>query len=60
MNNEICLAIWERPCLDEHTLESFPAPKSESVCGLGSDCRVSDLAIFTYFADVTDEAEKIG
>jgi len=59
LRKDISLAIWERPFLDRQRLD-LCLPDSESVCGSGSGCRVSEQAISRYFTDVLGEVEKLG
>jgi len=61
LDNNISLAIWERPFLDRQGFDSC-LPKStitESKCGTGS-CRMSEQAIPKYFTDILNEMGKLG
>ena len=58
LRKDISLAIWREPFLDRQKLESC-TPDSESKCGRGSSCRVSDRAISKYFTSILREVEKL-
>ena len=64
LESNINLAMWERPFLDRQTLElclqKTTTPRyPESVCGLGSGCRLSDQVISKYFTSILDEARRL-
>ena len=63
LQNTINLAIWEKPFLDRGTLDLCLRKctlSSESRCGLGSGCRLSEESISKHFTKILDEVRNLG
>jgi len=61
LEKNINLAIWEKPFLDRRRLDSClpDSTSTESRCGSGSGCRVSEQVISGYFTNILDEIRKL-